>query len=191
MGCETIGAPLAAAACPFRCMYHQPPPAASSTVAAIAPIHNPFLPPPLAGPSVCASSPAPNKFELNFGACGSLSIAMGSGSVLLPKLYDSPATCASSDEGASRAAIVNGNATTFALARGCDSGTGTLDTTGTAACVVDGAGVTEGEEKDGVAALRASSSSHAGIFTSSSCSPLTPFSVFAFNVASCDETGFC
>src|SRR5215468_1390258 len=116
---------------------------------------------------------------------------MGSGSVLLPKLYDSPATCASSDEGASRAAIVNGNATTFALARGCDSGTGTLDTTGRAARVVDGAGATEGEEKDGVAALRASGSSHAGIFTSSSCSPLTLFSVFAFNVASCDETGFC
>src|SRR5262249_19102886 len=78
--------------------YHQPPPAASNTVAAMAPIHRPFLLPP--APSSAESvSFVSSKLVPKLGA--SLSVdpsntAAGAWVVVwLSKSYDSPATWAS------------------------------------------------------------------------------------------------
>jgi hypothetical protein len=73
-----------AATDPDCCVYHQPPPAAKTSVAAIKPIHNPLLLP-RAG-SLALPSVVWNNSELKLGTATSfVSGASGVASILFPK----------------------------------------------------------------------------------------------------------
>src|SRR5215831_68382 len=102
-------------------MYHQaPPPAASNNVAAMAPIHNPFLLPPLAA-SVAGAQLDSSKLDPKLGA-SMLFMGTNSASSLAPKLYDSPSTCGSSSSVTSSIAGVSRGGATAARTGGAAAG---------------------------------------------------------------------